>query len=117
MATFSRTAEWSADTPAAEVRRRVLGALRARGAKVIADGDGRIEARAGSSWLARLDVSLVPQRWLPLKIVVTVVPIDDIAQVAVTVEDRLGVGATGTGTRYDELFDATIDGIREATTS
>ena len=36
--------------------------------------------------------------------------------IGVTVEDRLGVGATGTGTRYHELFDETIDSLRRATT-
>jgi len=116
MATFSRTAEWSVGTSAGEARRLALGALRARRAKVVGDRDRRIEARTGSSLLSHLDVSFVPQRWLPLSIVVKIADLDGTTNVAVTVEDRLGVGATGTGTRYDELFDETIDSLRRATT-
>ncbi len=118
MATFSRTEEWWADAAADEVRVRVLDALRAQRAKIVDSRASSIEARTGSAWLARLDVSLMPLRWLPLGIVVQISSKDEdrATRIAVTIEDRLGMGTPGSGQRYEELFDTTIGRLRAATT-
>jgi hypothetical protein len=117
--TYSRTERWTTAAPPGDTVTRVADALRARRAKIGTLGDGRVEAQTGSQWLARLDVSLVPKRWLPLRIEVTVAPGDGAdarTTVAVSLEDGLGVGAAGTSTRYDELFDETLAALRKATT-
>jgi hypothetical protein len=116
--TYSRAQRWTTTASEADAMSRVVDALRARRAKTGTPADGRIEAHTGSQWLARLDVSLVPKRWLPLRIAVTVTPGDDTdarTTVDVSIEDGLGVGAAGTSSRYDELFDETIAALRAAT--
>ena len=119
MATFTRSEEWSIDMAPDDARARVIDALRAQRAKIVDDHGPRIEARSGSSWLAHLDVSLVPLRWLPLGIVVRISRDDGdgATRIAMTVEDRLGLGAPGSGQRYEELFDTTISRVRAATTT
>ena len=113
---FSRTAEWTSQLSAAEVRNRVVDVLRRQRAKIVTNGRGRIEARSGSAWLARLDVSLMPRRWLPLDIRVTIEPFDGATHVTVTLDERLRVGTAGSGDRYRDLFLLTIERLREATT-
>ncbi|MBV8952088.1 MAG: hypothetical protein JOZ99_14515, partial [Actinobacteria bacterium] len=112
---FFRREEWTAGAGPAEVRARVVDVLRSRRAKVVDTGDGTVAARSGSSLLARLDVSLVPKRWLPLAVAVSITPADAATRVTVTIEDRLGFGAAGSGTRYEALFDETIRALRSAT--
>ncbi len=115
MPAFSRSEQWSVDASASDVRSRVVNALRRQRAKVVDSGGGRIEARSGSSVFARLDVSLVPKRWLPLRVLVSVTPDGGATRVAVTLEDGLGFGAAGSGSRYEELFEAMIAALRRAT--
>jgi hypothetical protein len=115
---YSRSVRWTSGGDAADVTARLTDALRGRRAKVVGGGGGRVEAHAGSQLLARLDVSLVPKRWLPLHVTVIVAPGDGPASrttVEVALEDGLGVGAAGTSSRYDELFDETIAALRRAT--
>ena len=116
--TYSRSEEWTTAASEADTIARAVEALRGRRAKLAMRDDGGIEAHAGSQLLARLDVSLVPKRWLPVRIAVTVTPGDGPGArttVAVSLEDGLGVGGAGTSSRYDELFDEMIAALRRAT--
>ncbi|HEY7133907.1 MAG TPA: hypothetical protein VIB48_02475 [Acidimicrobiia bacterium] len=116
--TYSRADRWTTTALEADALARLVGALRARRAKIVERDDRRVEAHIGSQLLARLDVSLVPKRWLPLHVEVTVARGDGTdarTAVEVSIEDALGVGAAGTSSRYDELFDETLAALRSAT--